>query len=76
VVGAEGKAASRQVQLGQRVGSLRVVESGLTADEFIVVEGIHKVGDGLPVTAKETQIDESSLKEILADVPGAAAASK
>jgi membrane fusion protein (multidrug efflux system) len=76
VVGAEGKAASRQVQLGQRVGSLRVVESGLTADEFIVVEGIHKVGDGLPVTAKETQIDESSLKEVLADVPGAAAASK
>ncbi len=76
VVGAEGKAASRQVQLGQRVGSLRVVESGLSADEFIVVEGIHKVGDGLPVTAKETQIDETSLKEVLADVPGAAAASK
>lgn len=76
VVDAEGKAATRQVTLGQRVGSLRVVESGLSAEEAIVVEGIHKVGDGRPVTAKMTQVDETSLTEMLAAVPGANAASK
>lgn len=71
VVSPEGKAQFRPVKLGQRVGSLRVVESGLQADEPVIVEGIHKVRDGTPVTAKETTVDETSLAELLAKVPGA-----
>ena len=66
------RASFRRVELGQRVGSLRVVTSGLTADESVVVEGIQKVRDGEPVTAQETSVDATSLTELLASVPGTA----
>lgn len=71
LVGADGKAAFRQVKMGQRVGSLRVVESGVEANETLIIDGVHKARDGGPVTARETKIDDASLQELLATVPGA-----
>ncbi len=72
VVGADHKASFRRVKLGLRVGALRVVESGLTADESVVVEGIMKVRDGAAVTETEIQTDETSLTELMSSVPGGA----
>ena len=45
VVGADNKAEIRTVKVGERVGSLWVVEDGLKPGERIVVEGLQKVRD-------------------------------
>jgi len=73
VVGADGKAAFKRVQMGRRIGSLWIVESGLTADDTVVIEGLLKVRDGAPVTARPVEIDATSLQELAATVPGAPA---
>ncbi len=46
VVGADNKAAYREVVLGASVDGLRVVTSGLKADERIVVNGLQRVRPG------------------------------
>jgi membrane fusion protein, multidrug efflux system len=45
VVGADNKAEIRTVKVGERVGSLWVVEDGLKPGEHVVVEGLQKVRD-------------------------------
>jgi membrane fusion protein, multidrug efflux system len=55
VVGADNKAEIRTVKLGERVGSLWVVEDGLKPGERVVVEGLQKVRDNEPVKPTEWQ---------------------
>lgn len=50
VVGADGKTAYREVQLGSVQEGLRVVESGLKAGERIVVNGLQRVRPGDAIT--------------------------
>lgn len=45
VVGADNKAQIRTVKVGERVGSLWVVEDGLKPGERVVAEGLQKVRD-------------------------------
>jgi len=52
VVGADNKAQVRPVELGERVGSMWIVERGLRAGENVVAEGVQKVKDGAPVNPK------------------------
>jgi membrane fusion protein, multidrug efflux system len=52
VVGAEGKAEFRSVELGTRVGELWVVEKGLKLGESVIVSGLQHVRPGMAVTAK------------------------
>lgn len=52
IVGPDGKAEIRPVQMGPRVGSDWVITSGLKAGEKVIVEGIQKVRSGSPVLAK------------------------
>jgi membrane fusion protein (multidrug efflux system) len=51
VVNAEGKAETRTVKVGPRVGSLWVLDSGVKPGEKVIVEGAQKVKDGMPVKA-------------------------
>lgn len=65
VVSAEGKAESRAVKLGDKVGGFWIVEDGLAADETVVVEGLTKLQDGIPlavtmVTPEELQLSLES----------------
>ena len=53
VVGADNKAEIRPVKVGERVGTLWVVEDGLKPGEKVVVEGLQKVRDNEPVKATE-----------------------
>lgn len=55
VVTADNKAESRQVKLGNRIGDMWLVESGLTADDRVVVEGIDKVKQGTALTVTMIQ---------------------
>ena len=53
VVGADNKAEIRAVKVGERVGSLWVVEDGLKPGERVVVERLQKVRDNQPVKPTE-----------------------
>ncbi|GGC21159.1 efflux RND transporter periplasmic adaptor subunit [Pseudoduganella buxea] len=50
VVGKDNKAEYRAVTLGPTVDGMRVVRSGLKADEKIVVNGLQRVRPGAPIT--------------------------
>lgn len=52
VVGADNKIEMRTVQLGDRLGTLWLVTSGLKPGERIVVEGVQKVKSGTVVDPK------------------------
>lgn len=64
VVDGENKAATKQVTLGPKVGRFQVVESGLTAQDTIIVEGFMKTQPGTPLAV--TMIGPDDL-----DIPGA-----
>ena len=49
------------VTLGTRVGSLRVVKTGLKAGDRIAVNGPARVGPGMPIQPREVDVDTSAL---------------
>lgn len=49
VVGPENTASVRMVKVGERVDDLWIIEEGLRAGERVVIEGLQKVRDGMPV---------------------------
>ncbi len=60
VVGFDNKVSIRTVKLGERSGSLWIIESGLNAGERVVSEGNTKVKDGMtvnPILAKMEGIE-------------------
>src|ERR1700731_255657 len=52
VVSADNKAEIRPVKVGERVGQMWLIEEGLKPGDRVVVEGIQKVREGMPVDAK------------------------
>jgi RND family efflux transporter MFP subunit len=54
-VGADNKASIRPVKVGERVGPMWIVESGLQAGDVVVVEGLMKVQNGATVKIKQPQ---------------------
>src|SRR5713101_2672524 len=54
VVGGDNKVAIRPINVGERVGSMWIIESGVRAGELVVVEGLQKVRDGSPVKIKQS----------------------
>lgn len=63
VVGPDNKVSVRTVKLGEKSGSMWVVEDGLQAGESIVAEGTLKVGPGMtvsPVPFKQTSAKQNS----------------
>jgi RND family efflux transporter MFP subunit len=50
VVAADGTVAIRTVKVGARVGTMWVIEDGVSAGERVVAEGLQKVRDGVKVT--------------------------
>jgi multidrug efflux system membrane fusion protein len=66
----------RLVELGQSVEGLRVVRTGLAANDLIVVNGLQHVAPGIQVQAKHVQMDASNAAvEQVAVTPTAAAPS-
>lgn len=52
VVGTDKKVSIRNVKVGERSGSMWVVEEGLTVGEVVVAEGTQKVRPGMTVEPK------------------------
>jgi membrane fusion protein (multidrug efflux system) len=49
MVGADNKVSLRRVEVGPSAGTLRIIASGVTAGEQVVVDGVQKVSDGITV---------------------------
>jgi membrane fusion protein (multidrug efflux system) len=57
----DGKAARREVRIGnRRPGSVEVL-AGLNAGEFVIVEGTQKVRDGVPVRTTEVAAEPAAM---------------
>jgi len=59
VVAEDGLVQARPVELGAREGKLRVIESGLSPDDRVIVSGILRARPGQPVTARDESIEVS-----------------
>jgi multidrug efflux system membrane fusion protein len=64
VVGADNKAAYREVSLGSSVNGLRIVTSGLKADERIVVNGLQRIRPGTLVAPATVQMAVTPAKTV------------
>lgn len=53
VVDGEGKVAVRPVKVSRALGDKWLVEEGLAAGDKVIVEGLQKIGPGMPVEAAE-----------------------
>ena len=51
VMGSDGKVTQRPVTTGEQVGNVFIINEGLKAGEKIVVEGVNKLREGIPVNA-------------------------
>ncbi|MBO9829058.1 efflux RND transporter periplasmic adaptor subunit [Xanthomonas sp. A2111] len=61
VVDKDGKAQRRDVQLGRSAEGLRIVQSGLSAGDKVIVDGVQKVFmPGMPVQAKPIALQTTS----------------
>jgi RND family efflux transporter MFP subunit len=49
VVGSDDKVSVRTVTVGERTGPMWIIEQGLKPGERVVVEGVQRVRDGMPV---------------------------
>jgi RND family efflux transporter MFP subunit len=54
VVGSDDKVTIRPVKVGDRVGTMWIIESGVQAGELVVLEGLQKVRDGSLVRVKQS----------------------
>jgi multidrug efflux system membrane fusion protein len=66
VVGDDGKAAFRLVTLGRAVDGLRIVESGLTPGERVIVNGLQRVRPGASVKAEEVAMGDRANPKLAA----------
>ena len=66
VMDKDNKADYRAVELGPKLEGLRIVRSGLTKDDRIVVKGLQRVRPGSPVTPEETPMASESTLAALA----------
>jgi membrane fusion protein (multidrug efflux system) len=56
VVGSDNKVSIRAVNVGDRVGPMWIVESGVKPGELVVVEGLQKVQNGSMVKIKQSAL--------------------
>ena len=73
VVDGEGKVAVRAVEVSTAIGDTWLVEDGLTAGDRVIVEGLQKIGPGMPVQATEKGVAAAAAPATPADAAKAAA---
>ena len=57
VVDEQNKVAQRIVKLGRRINAMWLVESGLKANERVIIEGLQKVRNGIEVGPVDKRVD-------------------
>ena len=62
VVGTDNTVEVRPVKVGERVGTLWVIDQGLAAGELVIAEGLQKLKAGLTVTPKPLSLEPTANK--------------
>jgi hypothetical protein len=65
-VGREGTVIARPVELGPLVGNLRVIRTGLAANERVIIDGVQRARPGQKVVPKPGRIAASQGPEPVA----------
>src|SRR5262249_31687589 len=82
VVGKDNVVEYRTVQLGSRIGGMRVIEAGLQKGDWVGVNGLQRARPGAPVTPEQkpmpdqTAEDSTAAPKPDANTPSAPAAEK
>ena len=58
VVDDQGMVAYRQVRLGPSINGLRIIREGISADEWVIVNGLQRARDGATVTPDRQSIED------------------
>ena len=74
VVGADNKVALRTARVGERIGNLWIIEDGVKLDERVIIEGVQKVQDGIPVIPKPAPTEQNPQLSLSPTAARAAAA--
>lgn len=61
VVGPDNKSVSKAVTLGDKVGSYWIVKDGLDTNDVVVVEGLTKLQEGVPLNVTIVTPEELGL---------------
>ena len=69
VVGRDGKVGVRNVETGPLVVGLRVIKTGLTAQDRVVLDGLARLRPGATVRVKETQIKPRAADDAPSSLP-------
>ncbi|MFT7372104.1 MAG: multidrug efflux system membrane fusion protein [Oleiphilaceae bacterium] len=69
VVGPDNKTEYRAVELGPRMGTLRVIASGLSKDDVIIVKGLQRTRPGAEVTPEMIEMVPKSVIERMDSLP-------
>lgn len=64
IVAADGTVTPRSVQLGPLTEGLRVVRSGLTAQDRVIIGGLHRARPGMRVTAEQGRIGQGPIASV------------
>ena len=67
VVGADNRAAYRSVTLGGAVDGLRIVTSGLSSGDRIVINGLQRIRPGALVKTEVAEMGARSTQQVSAD---------
>ena len=59
VAQSDNTSAVRKITLGEKIGSYYVVKSGLKADDWVIVEGLTNLRDGMPLAV--TQVTDKDM---------------
>ena len=63
VVGTDNVATPKYVTLGQAVGGLRVIKSGVKPDDIVIVNGLMRVRPGAKVTPEQAATADTGIKD-------------
>jgi RND family efflux transporter MFP subunit len=62
-VSADGSVVPKQVEVGNLQGSLRVIRSGLTANDRVIIDGLLYAGQGAKVTTQDGAIAAAGVQD-------------
>ena len=63
IVNKENKVESRQINVGERVGDLCLIDKGLQAGEQVVIDAIQKVRTGMTITPEKIEFESKATIE-------------
>jgi RND family efflux transporter MFP subunit len=75
VVNSKNEVVSRPVKLGALHSGMRVIESGIAADDRVIINGLQRVRPGVVVDPKMAEMPTGGSESNLAETPGNAATS-